>query len=168
MECGWEGRIQRGHFSPSQQACDWLPSVYYLKQKLVGGVPITPKTVAAFNRLNVHPHTTDKWKMSPSNTKTFQKRCSEDYCLLVRLGCSGKTQRCCTVPGPDDSRSQWRRTSLHSPLSCIKPKQHIKVSKAVITSYKHHKPKVLRSNHFRGPIQLNLSMMSYTPVCHHT
>lgn len=136
MECGWEGRIQQGRFSPSQQACDWLPSVYYLNQKLVGGIPITYKTAAAFNKQNVHPHRTDKRKMSPSNTKRFQKDVLEEItAYLFGLDAARNRDAASTVPGPDDSRSQWRNAELLSSLSWIKPKRHVKVSKGAITSY---------------------------------
>lgn len=149
MACGWEGRIQRGHFSPSQQACDWLPSVYYLRQKLVGGVPITYKTAAVFNKLNVHPHTTDKLKMSPSNIKHFKIGCSEgDYCLLVQLGCSRK-------------HAEMLLQQFQAQMTAG-PKWHRKISKAAITTWNIRNP--------RWWDQIILQVWSnYThPWCHHT
>lgn len=72
MECGWEGRIQWGHFSPSKQACDWLPSVSYWKQKPVGGFPITYKTAAATGLMCI-PTQQTSYKWAPATTKHFKK-----------------------------------------------------------------------------------------------
>lgn len=59
----------------------------------MGGVPITYKTAAALNKLNVHPHTTNKLKMSPSNTKRFKNDVLKEMtAYLLGWDAAGNTQ----------------------------------------------------------------------------
>lgn len=74
------------------------------------------KTAAAFTELDVRPHTTDKLPMSPGNRTGFKKRM---FGRRLPLACSAGMQEeahrdaAATDPGPDGSRSQWRRGVVH-------------------------------------------------------